>query len=160
MPGSFPASRGSESAPPQSCGVTPQSIGGSSYLADLESKGVRIPHTQIIRSAGPIIVKPAISASAHSTHLMDGDVMVQEFVREIVDDGEWSLVFFDRVFSHAVKKTPKAGDFRVQEELGGSSIAATPNAALLAEAQRIVDLVAGELWRPLRSPGPNRMVTR
>src|SRR5207253_9245605 len=41
-----------------------------SYLFDLESRGVRIPPTQIIPSDDRLIVKPAVSASAHSTHLM------------------------------------------------------------------------------------------
>ena len=34
--------------------------------------------------------------------------------------GEVSLVFFDNRFSHAVRKRPGAGDWRVQEEHGGS----------------------------------------
>ena len=113
-----------------------------SYLLDLASKGIRIPKTQIARD---VIVKPAISASAHQTHFMRGDVIVQEFVREIVDDGEWSLVFFDRRFSHAAKKKPAAGDFRVQEELGGSSTPMKASRQLIEEAQRIVDKVEGDL---------------
>ncbi|HEX7419809.1 MAG TPA: hypothetical protein VF505_07970, partial [Thermoanaerobaculia bacterium] len=55
-----------------------------------------------------MIVKPAVSASASSDASLRGDVIVQEFVHEIVDDGEWSLVFLDRRFSHAVKKSPKS----------------------------------------------------
>jgi hypothetical protein len=70
--------------------------------------------------------------------------MAQPFVSAIVTEGEHSLFYFDGTLSHAVVKRPKAGDFRVQEELGGSSIAATPSAALLEEAQKIVNLVEGE----------------
>jgi hypothetical protein len=104
-----------------------------SYLLDLASKGVRIPRT---RFEHDVIVKPAVSASAHQMHLLRGDVIVQEFVHEIVDDGEWSLVFFDRRFSHAVKKSPKSGDFRVQEEHGGSSLPMTPSRTMIDEALR------------------------
>ena len=113
-----------------------------SYLLDLASKGIRIPRTEIARD---VIVKPAISASAHNTHLMRGEVIVQEFVEEIVSDGEWSIVFFDRRFSHAVKKVPKQGDFRVQEELGGSVLTLAPPAHVVAEAARIISEVEGEL---------------
>ena len=113
-----------------------------SYLLDLASRGVRIPRTQIARD---VIVKPAISASAHNTHLMRGDVIVQEFVEEIVRDGEWSLIFFDRQFSHSMRKTPKQGDFRVQEELGGTSVALAAPPHLVAEAARILGKVEGDL---------------
>ena len=113
-----------------------------SYLLDLAAMGVRIPRTRIERD---VIVKPAVSASAHQTHLLRGDVIVQEFVHEIVDDGEWSLVFFDRKFSHAAKKTPKSGDFRVQEEHGGSSTPMIASPAMIAEAERIIACVEGEL---------------
>lgn len=45
--------------------------------------------------------------------------MVQPFVRSVVEEGEVSLFYFGGAFSHAILKTPKAGDFRVQEEHGG-----------------------------------------
>jgi glutathione synthase/RimK-type ligase-like ATP-grasp enzyme len=113
-----------------------------SYLLDLASKGVRIPRTEIVRD---VIVKPAISASAHNTHLMRGEVIVQEFVEEIVSDGEWSIVFFDCRFSHSVKKVPKAGDFRVQEELGGTSTAMPAPQHVIDAAARAVEAVEGDL---------------
>ena len=118
------------------------------YLRDLASLGVLVPDTvwvdrgagtslsDILRKAGwrDAIVKPAISASATDTwrataaddarfaqlsHRMD--VLVQEVIPEIVTAGEWSLVFIDGAFSHAALKRPKAGDFRVQTEHGGSA---------------------------------------
>ena len=113
-----------------------------SYLLDLESKGIRIPRTQIVRD---VIVKPAISASAHNTHFMRGEVIVQEFVDEIVNDGEWSVVFLDRRFSHSVKKVPKEGDFRVQEELGGSVHAIAAPQHVIDAAVRIVSLIEGDV---------------
>ena len=113
-----------------------------SYLLDLASRGVRIPRTQIVRD---VIVKPAISASAHNTHWMRGEVIVQEFVDEIVRDGEWSVIFIDRRFSHAVKKVPKAGDFRVQEELGGTVHAIAAPQHVIDAAARIAGEVEGDL---------------
>jgi glutathione synthase/RimK-type ligase-like ATP-grasp enzyme len=142
-----------------------------SYLLELERKGVRIPRTLLIRQGagedtrapmeqGRVIVKPAVSASAYETHLFhsyddargevqrltrDHDVVVQEFIPEVIEDGEWSLIYFDRKFSHAVKKAPKAGDFRVQQELGGSALAAVASDPLLRTAQEALDVVEGDL---------------
>src|SRR5690606_17586137 len=49
----------------------------------------------------------------------DDDIMVQPFIREITSLGEVSLHYFNGELSHTIRKTPKAGDFRVQEEFGG-----------------------------------------
>ncbi|MDX1440598.1 MAG: hypothetical protein R3284_11920, partial [Rubricoccaceae bacterium] len=45
--------------------------------------------------------------------------MVQPFMQNVVDEGEFSLFYFNNVYSHTILKTPKTGDFRVQEEHGG-----------------------------------------
>jgi len=45
--------------------------------------------------------------------------MAQPLARSIVDEGEYSLFYFNGMHSHSVLKTPKVGDFRVQEEHGG-----------------------------------------
>ncbi|HEY1954584.1 MAG TPA: hypothetical protein VGH28_03215 [Polyangiaceae bacterium] len=91
----------------------------------------------------PLVLKPATAAGASRTERFDargaapmatldailarrvanGDfdaALLQPFVPEVESDGEWSLLFFDGTFSHAIKKRPKRGDFRVQEEFGGS----------------------------------------
>jgi glutathione synthase/RimK-type ligase-like ATP-grasp enzyme len=138
------------------------------YLLELGSKGIPIPETQLIRKGSPapafadahVIIKPAISASANETHrfahaaeamtdlerlLRAGDVIVQEFVDEVISDGEWSLMFFDRHLSHAVKKAPKAGDFRVQQELGGSALAGDPPSRVLEAAHRALSAVDHDL---------------
>jgi hypothetical protein len=44
-----------------------------------------------------------------------------------------------------VLKRPKELDFRVQEEFGGSAVAADPPAALREDALRVIDLVSGPL---------------
>ena len=68
--------------------------------------------------------------------------MVQQFVPEILEQGEWSLVFLCGEFSHAVVKSPAAGDFRVQWQFGGTSRAAEPGGQIIEAAKRIVDLLA------------------
>jgi hypothetical protein len=109
------------------------------------------------------VVKPRISATAHRTQLVDAKnaeseqalfeelragsgVMVQKFMDNIVTDGEWSLMFFGGQFSHAVLKTPKPGDFRVQSDFGGKSVAANPPAPILECARRAVQGLAPTLY--------------
>lgn len=77
-----------------------------------------------------LVVKPPVSASAYGTfRLQDGDpfpeavrgwrMMVQPWVAGILDQGEYSMILFDGVLSHALSKVPKSGEFRVQPEYGG-----------------------------------------
>lgn len=137
------------------------------YLRDLARTGVRTvptvwlePHARqslgdVRRATGwsDLVVKPAISATAWrlrrvepadaewpvelAATLASDTWLVQPFVAGIAD-GEWSLVFVDAAFSHAVLKRPRAGDFRVQEEYGGRSAPATPPAALVEQASQVV----------------------
>jgi glutathione synthase/RimK-type ligase-like ATP-grasp enzyme len=72
------------------------------------------------------------------------DMLVQEYLAEIAL-GELSFIFFDRAFGHALRKTPRAGEFRVQEEYGGTRAPFEPDANLLAQARRALDGVDGPL---------------
>ena len=140
------------------------------YLLDIERAGGRIPPTRLlargsagslaarIRSAGwtDAVMKPAISATGHSTRLVrgaptedderafagaigTGDVLLQAYVPEVAARGEWSLVFFDGRYSHAALKRAAPGEFRVHIEWGGSVETAAPPGPLVAQAQRLVD---------------------
>ena len=107
------------------------------------------------------VVKPAISAGAYETWRTSaaaapgdearfaalvrggaGEVLVQPFVERLLRDGEWSLVFFAGAYSHAVRKRPAPGDFRVQPQFGGLTETATPPASLVADAARVVEAAA------------------
>jgi glutathione synthase/RimK-type ligase-like ATP-grasp enzyme len=107
-----------------------------------------------------VVIKPAVSASGRGTWrssraAAEGDqerfagqsrahdVLVQPYCPEVASYGEWSMVFFDGEYSHAVLKKPAEGDFRVQRHLGGTPVAAVPNAGLLAQASAIVQKVGG-----------------
>ena len=70
----------------------------------------------------------------------DGDVLVQPFVAGVAD-GEVSIVVLDGEVSHAVRKVPAAGDFRVHEYYGGSVVAHDPTPAELALAAAAVAAV-------------------
>tara|TARA_R110001592_G_scaffold60436_5_gene183788 strand:- start:2466 stop:3365 length:900 start_codon:yes stop_codon:yes gene_type:complete len=98
-----------------------------------------------------LVIKPRISANADNTFWLkketaeqftsqldavfsQSEFMVQPFMGSVIDEGEFSLFYFDGQYSHAILKTPKADDFRVQEEHGGRLKAITPEKALLTQA--------------------------
>jgi len=105
------------------------------------------------------VVKPPISAGAyqtlltsrdeadaHQAHLesilLDRGALVQPFIPQIQSDGEWSLFYFNREYSHAIIKRPNSGDFRIQ---GGEVAPTHPTGSILAEAAKVMEQVAGPL---------------
>jgi hypothetical protein len=60
--------------------------------------------------------------------------------------GEWSLIFFGGGFSHAILKKPQPGDFRVQNDFGGTSQLADPPSHVLASATRAVQAVEPTIY--------------
>ncbi len=68
--------------------------------------------------------------------------MLQEMIPEVVERGEISLVFLGGVFSHAVVKRAKRGDFRVQKDFGGNVEVAIPSPAVLSFATDVMTRVA------------------
>jgi glutathione synthase/RimK-type ligase-like ATP-grasp enzyme len=101
------------------------------------------------------VMKPEFGASAHDTRLITEatvrataadlesgairrPVLIQPFIGEIQSRGEWSLIFIDSVFSHAVLKRPAAGEFRVQPRLGGTVQAGSPPDDVLATARGVM----------------------
>lgn len=82
------------------------------------------------RGWSKVVVKPTISATAFQTWISTPEtasqdehairqmlrragVMMQQFIEEIPGKGEWSFVFFNKGFSHAVLKRAREGEFRV-----------------------------------------------
>jgi len=116
-------------------------------------------HFEQIRAAfaiDEVVVKPAVSASAWETKrislakfssqdlewiaelLMRKTLIIQEYMPEVSLEGEWSFLFFGALFSHAVVKRPAKGDFRVQEELGGTYSLEIPPERLVEQALEVV----------------------
>lgn len=134
-----------------------------SYLGRLEAAGIAIPPTawsdQVTQGevdaafdrfgTDVLVVKPTVSGGAWKTVKIsrgetltdapDGPAMIQPFLPELVADGELSLLFFGGRLSHAVIKTAKAGDFRIQSQFGGSySHVAEPPAGAVDLAERVL----------------------
>ncbi|MFC7202977.1 RimK family alpha-L-glutamate ligase [Haloferax namakaokahaiae] len=150
------------------------------YLRDLADRGVSTLPTEYVeqnegvslesvfeeRDWDELIVKPAVSAGAfetkritHDEHESEQswvdslnqshDLLIQEFAREITG-GEWSIIFFGDDYSHSVVKRPKEGDFRVQDDYGGSVHVEEPSESLREQAREVLDAVEAETAeRPL-----------
>ncbi len=105
------------------------------------------------------IVKPAVSGGSKNTFKVTAtnvdevneklnslieleDFIVQPFLTEIEENGEWSFIFFGGKFSHALLKKAKAGDFRVQATFGGSVHPQEATAHLLKNVQAYIDQFA------------------
>ena len=68
-------------------------------------------------------------------------LMAQPFLPAVLDRGETSVVWMDGAVSHALRKTPRPGEFRSQEEHGGRVEPVRPDAALLDAAARVAAVV-------------------
>lgn len=78
-----------------------------------------------------VVFKPLVGASGVNTFkvgptefenltaILGTKVLAQPFMSSITEVGEYSFIFFGDEFSHAVLKSAKDGEFRIQEEHGG-----------------------------------------
>lgn len=83
------------------------------------------------------VLKPCVSGAARHTYKLNLNnleqheaifknlianeaMMLQPFQYNIVTEGEISMMVFNGQFTHAILKRAKAGDFRVQDDFGGS----------------------------------------
>jgi glutathione synthase/RimK-type ligase-like ATP-grasp enzyme len=108
-----------------------------------------------------IVIKPYISANADFTYRItpasvakhlpsilaeyaNRSAMIQPFLKSIVEQGEYSLFYFDSQYSHTICKQPAKGDFRVQEEHGGQLSKIVPTPEMLALAQQTINALPDE----------------
>ena len=140
-----------------------------SYLRDLEARGVPIIPTEwLARGTAPDVasicarrgwrrafLKPCVGATSRETLRFDAadpaaqrhverllpheDLMLQPYLSAVETDGELSAIFIDGELTHAVRKVPVPGDYRVQDDFGAKDHAIDfPDVAL---ARRVVDAV-------------------
>ncbi len=128
------------------------------YLLELEAAGVAVVPTRHFARLAPgdvaglladfgteaLVIKPVTSASSIGVQVVRSgedlgaarqDVLAQPFLESIKSEGEISLLYVEGRFSHAVRKAPKAGEYRVQVQFGGSSTLCEPEAEALAVAE-------------------------
>jgi len=107
--------------------------------------GIDLEALLIEQSWSDVVIKPAVSATARETIRLAStgltaaqahldrllaveDMLIQPFLRRVESEGELSLQFIEGEFTHAVRKRPVPGDYRVQDEFGGSMDPAAPSA--------------------------------
>ncbi|MBK8517586.1 MAG: hypothetical protein IPL55_15240 [Saprospiraceae bacterium] len=145
------------------------------YLKEMEASGIKIIPSIFISKKSDrtykdiipfdwdkAVIKPAISAGSYLTELFDisiiddvqkrymdigrdRDLIIQKFVPQIQIEGEISMVYFNKKFSHSVLKTPKKGDFRIQSQFGGKYMSFNPSEDVLGSAQCIINCIQEEL---------------
>ncbi len=113
-------------------------------------------------ASNELVIKPTIGAGARDTFrwkdetethvtgeiiasFQDRLAMIQPFVPNVVEIGEWSLFYFDGKYSHTVLKKPKKGDFRVQEEYGSRLRAMQPLPIHLSLAEKSLAVINRDL---------------
>lgn len=108
------------------------------------------------------VIKPTISVGAIRTWILtkenadtlqpdvdlllsEQDIFIQKFAEEIKSQGEISVVYFNKKYSHAVLKRPKENDFRVQFQYGGTYEKYFPADSLLQSLETILSKIKAEL---------------
>ncbi|HSR69127.1 MAG TPA: hypothetical protein VLU25_14420 [Acidobacteriota bacterium] len=103
-----------------------------------------------------IVIKPVIGANADGAYRLDRGalrrmgsevesyysqrpLMAQPFVRSVLEEGEYSLFYFNGQYSHAILKTPKDQDFRVQEEHGADIRSVLPEESILNAGRSTIE---------------------
>ena len=135
------------------------------YLADLAERGVAVVPTRYAeRGSGrslaaiagaegwsEVVVKPTVSGAAWKTYrvsdlvafestwrglVAETEMMVQPFLPDVMVGGEVTVVAFGGRVSHALVKRPAPGDFRVQDDHGGTVHAHQPTESEVELAER------------------------
>lgn len=109
-----------------------------------------------------LIVKPTVGAGAKGVfrlaapfddeqaqaalrHYAAAPYLAQAFLPAIVTEGEVSVFYFGGRYSHAILKTPKAGDFRVQPQYGSTITAIEPDGGMRRAVEATLQSVPADL---------------
>jgi len=138
------------------------------YLRELEARGVPviptlwpeaptrddIVHAMSAFGIEDVVLKRQVGGGARAQvrytranmpaagSIMDRPGMIQPFIASIATEGEYSFLFVDGEFSHALVKRAKSGDYRIQEAYGGTSQAIDPTPDDRASAQAVLTVLA------------------
>ncbi|HRP62839.1 MAG TPA: hypothetical protein PK400_06070 [Phycisphaerales bacterium] len=138
------------------------------YLRDLASRGAAtIPTLWRARAdamtiaaafdelgTDEVVIKPEVGAGAwRQARLKRGEplppantlppdrCMIQPFLPAILDEGEYSFIFFNGNFSHCARKMAANGDYRIQAMFGGHEVTHDPAETEIALARRTLDAI-------------------
>ena len=139
-----------------------------SYLDELHMRGAavirsltveHVTETNVARAfeeleTDTLVIKPKVGGGAWRQVLYKkGDpfpdeetlppegALIQPFLPSVLTEGEYSFLYFGGRFSHAARRTPKAGDYRIQSIYGGAEETYTPSQAERGHARAILDVL-------------------
>ena len=139
-----------------------------SYLDDLQQRGAdvirtlsvdHVTQTNVARAfeelgTDTLVIKPRVGGGAwrqvlykkgepfpEAEALPPDGALMQPFLPSVVEEGEYSFLYFGGRFSHAALKTPKKGDYRIQSIYGGAEETYTPTRAERNHARAILDVL-------------------
>ena len=139
-----------------------------SYLDEMHAHGAPVIRTLTVERVTPknvarafeeldaetLVIKPQVGGGAWRQVLHKKDepfpaadtlppegALIQPFLPSVLEEGEYSFLYFGGRFSHAARKTPKAGDYRIQSIYGGSEETYTPTQAERDRARDILDVL-------------------
>ena len=137
-----------------------------SYLDELEKSGAPVIQTVVLErvteagiarafetlGADKIVIKPQVGGGAWKQVLYTkgepfpakdtlppAEAMVQAFLPSVVEEGEYSFLYFGGQFSHGLIKRAKKGDYRIQSIYGGTEESYTPTQAERDAARAVLD---------------------
>lgn len=118
-------------------------------------RGSTAPLAELLDETGwdEAVIKPCVSGAARHTHrvskanagevdaavrqlLLNESFILQPFQREVMRGGEDTLMIINGRYTHAVRKKAKAGDFRVQDDFGGTLHDCDPTSEQVELAER------------------------
>ena len=132
-------------------------------------RGERVDLARVMQERGwkSGFIKPLVGAVASDTHrlrlgedsaleaeaflnacLKDQAMMLQPYLSRVETEGEVSVMLIDGEPTHSVQKLAVAGDYRVQDEHGGTDHLVCLDPSLVALSQRALSVAPGE-ERPL-----------
>lgn len=137
------------------------------YLRDMEARGAQLIPTLWIdemtnekaRAAfdhfqsDDLVFKRQVSAGAdgqirlkrgEAIPVMPHAMMVQPFLKAILEEGEFSFIFINGELSHALSKHAAAGDYRIQSTYGGTERILDPSAEDIAAATAILSTLPSQ----------------
>ncbi len=106
---------------------------------------------------GETVLKPAVSGGAFNTFKLNNKnlqehenifqkliakeaMMLQPFLKNVEERGEIALMVIGGTFTHAILKKAKPGDFRVQDDFGGTVHHYNASAEEIAFAEKVVSV--------------------
>jgi len=160
-----------------------------SYLMELTGRGAPAPPTILADRATPdaieaafetldaedIVVKPLVGAAAwRQARLRRGEAalsldalppgrcLIQAFLPSLQSEGEYTFLYFNGSFSHALVKHPAQGDYRSQSVYGAKEAPIDPTSDQLAAADAALAALGEDLLYArvdlVRGPGGGWLV--